>query len=56
MASDENEGSLEDDLPPKVAAFVREDADELPALGEPVGDDWDPLLDGERIRLTSGEE
>ncbi|NEU55740.1 hypothetical protein [Halorussus sp. MSC15.2] len=57
MATDEDERRSPDgDHHPAVEEFIRGDPDALPELGDPIGDDWDPLLDGERIRLTGSEE
>lgn len=50
MATDEDEHH------PAVEAFISGDPDELPELGEPVGDDWDPFIHGGRLCMDADEE
>lgn len=57
MASDEDDRRMQDgDHHPAVEAFISGHPGELPELGDPPGDERDPLLDGDRISIEADEE
>lgn len=41
---------------PAVKEFISGDPDELPELGEPPGDEWDPFIHGGRVGMEDDGE